>query len=118
MALPTACLHELVKNCLYAICLSTTSTCIPSRAGAYKDKGGFLACTRPARNGALLSQAVQYTVQYAAQFMLKPPRPPHWGGYRLVPDQWQFWQGRKSRLHDRLRYTQEGDQWLRERLAP
>jgi pyridoxamine 5'-phosphate oxidase len=36
----------------------------------------------------------------------------------LVPDNWQFWQGRKSRLHDRLRYTQEGKGWLRERLAP
>jgi pyridoxamine 5'-phosphate oxidase len=35
-----------------------------------------------------------------------------------VPDEWQFWQGRKSRLHDRLRYTQTGEQWLRERLAP
>ena len=56
--------------------------------------------------------------KYAAQFMLNPPRPPHWGGYRLVPDEWQFWQGRKSRLHDRLRYRfNEGD-WLRERLAP
>jgi pyridoxamine 5'-phosphate oxidase len=52
--------------------------------------------------------------------MLQPPRPPHWGGYRLVPDQWQFWQGRKSRLHDRLRYTAQPGQggWLRERLAP
>src|SRR5665647_2980241 len=43
--------------------------------------------------------------RYGAQFLLKPPRPPHWGGYRLKPDHWQFWQGRKSRLHDRLRYT-------------
>jgi pyridoxamine 5'-phosphate oxidase len=48
----------------------------------------------------------------------KPPRPPHWGGYRLVPDAWQFWQGRPSRLHDRLRYTLSGGTWLRERLAP
>jgi pyridoxamine 5'-phosphate oxidase len=62
---------------------------------------------------------VTNAAKYAAQFMLQPPRPPHWGGYRLKPDNWQFWQGRKSRLHDRLRYTQqsEGD-WLRERLAP
>ena len=47
-----------------------------------------------------------------------PPRPPHWGGYRLVPDEWQFWQGRRSRLHDRLRYTLDGARWVRERLAP
>lgn len=48
-----------------------------------------------------------------------PPRPDHWGGYRLVPDAWQFWQGRRNRLHDRLRYSlQEGGDWLRERLAP
>jgi pyridoxamine 5'-phosphate oxidase len=49
---------------------------------------------------------------------LNPPRPPHWGGYRLVPDRWEFWQGRKSRLHDRLRYRLEGGAWVRERLAP
>ena len=54
----------------------------------------------------------------AAQFMLNPPRPPHWGGYRLVPDEWQFWQGRRSRLHDRLRYRLNEGNWLRERLAP
>ena len=61
---------------------------------------------------------VTNAAKYAAQFMLNPPRPPHWGGYRLVPDEWQFWQGRKSRLHDRLRYRLNDGAWLRERLAP
>ena len=67
------------------------------------------------------SRAVLVTnaARYATQFLLQPPRPPNWGGYRLKPDNWQFWQGRKSRLHDRLRYSL-GDQgsWVRERLAP
>ncbi|VTU32703.1 pyridoxamine 5'-phosphate oxidase [Variovorax sp. PBL-E5] len=54
----------------------------------------------------------------AARHLLSPPRPPHWGGFRLVPDRWEFWQGRKSRLHDRLRYRLEDGAWLRERLAP
>jgi len=62
---------------------------------------------------------VTNAARYAAKFLLQPPRPPYWGGYRLKPDNWQFWQGRKSRLHDRLRYTlQADDSWLRERLAP
>ena len=61
---------------------------------------------------------VTNAAKYSAQFLLNPPRPPHWGGYRLVPHEWQFWQGRKSRLHDRLRYRQAGQDWVRERLAP
>ncbi|HEY2256301.1 MAG TPA: pyridoxamine 5'-phosphate oxidase [Variovorax sp.] len=55
---------------------------------------------------------------YAARHLLAPPRPPHWGGYRLEPDGWEFWQGRKSRLHDRLHYRLEAGDWVRERLAP
>lgn len=55
----------------------------------------------------------------AAQHGLNPERPPHWGGYRLLPERWEFWQGRKSRLHDRLSYQLQADgSWLRERLAP
>ena len=64
------------------------------------------------------SVLVANAAKFGAQFLLQPPRPPHWGGYRLVPDRWEFWQGRKSRLHDRLRYTLQDGSWLRERLAP
>jgi pyridoxamine 5'-phosphate oxidase len=54
----------------------------------------------------------------AAQHGLNPDRPPHWGGYRLVPDRFEFWQGRRSRLHDRLQFRLDAGRWLRERLAP
>lgn len=47
-----------------------------------------------------------------------PPRPPHWGGYRVVPQAIEFWQGRANRLHDRLRYRPQGGRWTIERLAP
>ncbi|HEY4318002.1 MAG TPA: pyridoxamine 5'-phosphate oxidase [Herbaspirillum sp.] len=49
----------------------------------------------------------------------KPVRPPHWGGYRLVPDRLEFWQGRRSRLHDRIVYQLEADgTWRKQRLQP
>ena len=61
---------------------------------------------------------VANAAKFGAQFLLRPPRPPHWGGYLLVPDTFEFWQGRKSRLHDRLRFRRDADAWVRERLAP
>ena len=46
------------------------------------------------------------------------PRPEWWGGYRVIPDEFEFWQGRPNRLHDRLRYRRVDEKWRRERLAP
>ncbi|WP_114418843.1 pyridoxamine 5'-phosphate oxidase [Marinospirillum perlucidum] len=46
------------------------------------------------------------------------PRPPHWGGYQLLPTQVEFWQGQPSRLHDRLRFRLEKGEWIKERLSP
>jgi pyridoxamine 5'-phosphate oxidase len=46
------------------------------------------------------------------------PRPPHWGGYRVLPESFEFWQGRPSRLHDRIRFRRGQGVWIRERLSP
>ncbi|QWE19129.1 pyridoxamine 5'-phosphate oxidase [Polynucleobacter corsicus] len=56
--------------------------------------------------------------RFAADFGEKPPRPEHWGGYRLHPTEIEFWQGRPSRLHDRIHYQLDGAQWRITRLAP
>ncbi len=54
----------------------------------------------------------------SAEYGEKPKCPPHWGGYRVMPDHIEFWQGRRSRLHDRIAYTRETNAWKLARLAP
>jgi pyridoxamine 5'-phosphate oxidase len=57
--------------------------------------------------------------QFENQFANQPvPRPPHWGGYRVIPHEIEFWQGRPSRLHDRIRYQYQNNEWKIERLSP
>lgn len=52
------------------------------------------------------------------RFGEQPPRPPYWGGYRVIPERIEFWQGRENRLHDRLLYSRRSGGWTLERLAP
>lgn len=81
-----------------------------SRLGAWVSEQ-----SRPTTREALEARVAEMT----ARFGDNPPRPEHWGGYRLVPARIEFWQGRPSRLHDRLLYTRQPDgHWERTRLAP
>ncbi len=83
---------------------------VESRLGAWASPQSEVIVSRAALD-ALYAQA-------AERFGQQPPRPSHWGGYRVVPTMVEFWQGRPGRMHDRLRYRRDGDRWLIERLAP
>ena len=83
---------------------------LDSRIGAWASPQSEVIASR----AVLLANAAKVSAQHG----LHPPRPDWWGGYRLRPDAWEFWQGRRSRLHDRLRYRLVDGLWRRERLAP
>jgi len=83
---------------------------LDSRLGAWASPQSEVIPNR----GVLVANAAKAS----AQFGLNPPRPDHWGGFRVVPDTWEFWQGRRSRLHDRVRFRLDGGKWVKERLAP
>ena len=83
---------------------------VDSRIGAWASPQSGVIANR----GVLVANAARTSARYG----LHPPRPPQWGGFRVVPDTWEFWQGRRSRLHDRLRYRLTEGRWITERLAP
>lgn len=81
-----------------------------SRLGAWASEQ-----SQPITRAELEAREQTFRERYGDQ----PPRPPHWGGYRLVPTCFEFWQGRPSRLHDRLRYVPDGQgSWTIDRLSP
>jgi pyridoxamine 5'-phosphate oxidase len=84
---------------------------LASRIGAWASEQSEVLPSR--------ADLVKRTAEMGLRYGLNPPRPPHWGGYRLVPDYWEFWQGRRSRLHDRICYRMQPDgSWTRQRLSP
>tara|TARA_B100001109_G_C18792625_1_gene440869 strand:+ start:294 stop:926 length:633 start_codon:yes stop_codon:yes gene_type:complete len=81
-----------------------------SKIGAWSSPQSSVIESREVLNNNVKDFSSQYTVDV--------PRPPHWGGYCIVPDKIEFWQGRSSRLHDRFVYSLEGEEWKIVRLAP
>jgi pyridoxamine 5'-phosphate oxidase len=80
-----------------------------------------LAAVASAQSAPVADRATleQHYAAVEQQFGEQPPRPAHWGGYRLVPERFEFWQGRRSRFHDRIVYTLQPDgSWARQRLQP
>src|ERR671937_433720 len=71
--------------------------------------------SQPVASRATLEAAM---AEARARYGETPPRPEHWGGYRVLPTEFEFWQGRADRLHDRLLYSREGGDWRIVRLAP
>ncbi|WP_275271901.1 pyridoxamine 5'-phosphate oxidase [Limnobacter sp. P1] len=98
--------------------------CSPEESDAYylsRPAGSRLGAWASPQSQVIDSRAVlEARVRQAQEEQRGDPqtRPPFWGGYRLVPDFFEFWQGRPSRLHDRLAYTLQGDSWAMSRLAP
>jgi pyridoxamine 5'-phosphate oxidase len=87
---------------------------------ASRPLGARLSAWASEQSAAVASRAVLEAAMAAARarFGDAPPRPPQWGGYRVLPERIEFWQGRADRLHDRLLYTREAAAWKIERLAP
>jgi pyridoxamine 5'-phosphate oxidase len=87
---------------------------------ATRPLGARLSAWASAQSETVASRKNLETAMQSARerYRDNPPRPPHWGGYRVVPHEIEFWQGRSDRLHDRLLYRRKGSAWTIERLSP
>jgi pyridoxamine 5'-phosphate oxidase len=87
---------------------------------ATRPLGARLSAWASAQSTAVASREIlEKSMEEArARYGEQPPRPPHWGGYRVIPQEIEFWQGRTDRLHDRLLYRRAGNTWTIERLSP
>ena len=95
----------------------------PAESDAYyasRPLGARLSAWASAQSEAVSSRELLETAMHGTQARYgdNPPRPPHWGGYRVEPQELEFWQGRSDRLHDRLLYRRSGEHWSIERLSP
>jgi len=84
---------------------------LPSRIGAWTSSQSSVLPSRE----TLETQLAENEQRFAEGIV---PLPDHWGGLRVVPEEIEFWQGRPSRLHDRIQFRKEAGQWVKRRLSP
>ncbi|MGD8383803.1 MAG: pyridoxamine 5'-phosphate oxidase [Lysobacterales bacterium] len=122
---PQAALCVLWKSVFRQVLIEGVTHLVPNEeADAYfasRPRGSQIGAWASLQSEALASRELleQRVAEFERKFAGKTvPRPPHWSGYRLVPDMVEFWYGREDRLHDRFRFTLTGGDWTRQRLYP
>lgn len=128
--------HQLAKNPYAALVFfwepmhrqvrveGTVELVTPEESDAYfasRPRGSQLGAIASPQSQPIQSRAIledRIAALTATLGDANPPRPEHWGGYRVIPELVELWQGQPSRLHDRVRYTRATGTWLRDRLAP